>query len=194
MDLKRYWNGRFGGLPCGVFRIVRGAWNRLRSSSASILSLHNLGSHGKKCFIGRDVVFMYPGRIHLGNRTSVGDNTLFFTESANGECRIADDVVINRRCQLDFSGGLYIGSGCVVSEEVEIETHSHGYDPHAEPSCSALTVGSNVWIGFRSIILPQVKFIGDNSIISAGAVVTHDVPPDVIVAGVPAKVVKRIIR
>lgn len=194
MDLKRYWNGRLGGLFGGGARIVRGMWGRLRNRVGSMLFLNNLGSHGKNCFIGRDVVFMYPGNIHLGNRVSIGDNTLFFTEVDHGECHLADDVVINRRCQLDFSGGLYIGSGCVVSEEVEIETHSHGYDPHAEPSCSALTVGSNVWIGFRSIILPQVKSIGDNSIISAGAVVTHDVPPNVIVAGVPARVVKSITR
>ena len=52
-----------------------------------------------------------------------------------------------------------------------------------------VTVGSHVYIGVRAIILPGVT-IGDNCIIAAGAVVTKDVPPNCVVGGVPAKVIK----
>jgi tetrahydrodipicolinate N-succinyltransferase len=50
-------------------------------------------------------------------------------------------------------------------------------------------IGSDVWIGCRAIILPSVA-VGDGAIIGAGAVVTHDVPPYAVVAGVPAKIVR----
>lgn len=54
-----------------------------------------------------------------------------------------------------------------------------------------ITIGHHVWIGRRAIILKGVT-IGDRSIVGANAVVTHDVPPDVVVAGNPAKVFKQI--
>jgi acetyltransferase-like isoleucine patch superfamily enzyme len=54
-----------------------------------------------------------------------------------------------------------------------------------------IIIGNNVWIGSNSTILPGVV-IGDNSIIGAGSVVTKNVPSNVIVAGVPAKVIKKI--
>lgn len=52
-----------------------------------------------------------------------------------------------------------------------------------------VTIGNDVWIGMRSIIMPGVN-IGDGSVIGAGAVVTKDVPAYAIVGGVPAKVIK----
>ncbi len=52
-----------------------------------------------------------------------------------------------------------------------------------------VTIGNDVWVGARAIILPQVT-IGDGAIIGAGSVVTHDVPPYAIVAGVPAKIIR----
>jgi acetyltransferase-like isoleucine patch superfamily enzyme len=51
-----------------------------------------------------------------------------------------------------------------------------------------VVVGNDVWIGTKAILLPGIK-VGDGSIVGAGAVVTHDVPPYAIVAGVPAKVI-----
>ena len=52
-----------------------------------------------------------------------------------------------------------------------------------------ITIGNKVWIATNAMVLPGVT-IGDGAIIAAGAVVTHDVPPQCMVAGVPAKVVK----
>lgn len=55
---------------------------------------------------------------------------------------------------------------------------------------SSLTIGHDVWIGYRVTIMPSVRNIGDGAVLAAGALVTHDVPPYAIVAGVPAKIVK----
>ncbi|MDE7192107.1 MAG: sugar O-acetyltransferase, partial [Clostridia bacterium] len=52
-------------------------------------------------------------------------------------------------------------------------------------------IGNNVWIGAHATILSGVT-IGDNAIIAAGAVVTKDVPQNTVVAGVPAKIIKKI--
>ena len=54
-----------------------------------------------------------------------------------------------------------------------------------------IKIGNHVWIGRRAMIFKGVT-IGDRSIVGAGAIVTHDVPPDVVVAGNPAKIVKKI--
>jgi len=54
-----------------------------------------------------------------------------------------------------------------------------------------IVIGKNVWIGANATVVPSVT-IGDGSVIAAGAVVTKDVPANVIVGGVPAKIIKKI--
>jgi virginiamycin A acetyltransferase len=53
-----------------------------------------------------------------------------------------------------------------------------------------LLIGSDVWIGFNAIILPGCRSIGDGAVVGAGSVVTKDIPPYAVVAGVPAKVLR----
>ena len=63
------------------------------------------------------------------------------------------------------------------------------YDDLMSISKGPIIVGNDVWIGFRSIILSGVT-IGDGAVIYAGSVVTKDIPPYAIVAGVPAKIIR----
>ena len=93
-------------------------------------------------------------------------------------------------------GPLSIGDNVMMGPDVIILTHGHIYDLIDIPMCkqgSALpkkvTIGNDVWIGTRSIIMPGVN-IGNGVIIGAGAVVTKDVPDFAIVGGGPAKVLK----
>jgi len=65
----------------------------------------------------------------------------------------------------------------------------HGLVDRRQPVKSAVKIGNNVFIGSRAIILKGVH-IGDNSTIAAGAVVTGEVPANVVVAGNPARVIK----
>jgi acetyltransferase-like isoleucine patch superfamily enzyme len=53
-----------------------------------------------------------------------------------------------------------------------------------------LEIGNDVWLGYHSTILPGVSYIGDGAVVAAGAVVTRDVPPYAVVAGLPAKIIK----
>lgn len=91
---------------------------------------------------------------------------------------------------------LTIGNNVMMSPDVVILTWDHIHSDITIPMnkqggiSSKVVIGDDVWIGIRSIVLPGVK-IGRSSIIGAGAVVTHDVPPFTIVGGVPAKLIKK---
>lgn len=188
MSLKRFWNGRSSGLFAAVWYFSASAFRRFSRSAASLLQCSRLGRHGKNCRIGSNVVMDHPGNIEFGNDVRVGDGAIFGADVPS-RCIIADDVHIDRLTRLDFTGRLQIGSGVTISEGVIIETHTHGHDPRSKPLPCDLTIGYGVWIGMRAMILPKVGSIGDNAIIGAGAVVTRPVPPNAIVAGVPAAVV-----
>ena len=92
-------------------------------------------------------------------------------------------------------GPLEIGENVMMGPDVVIFTHSHNYSNINIPMCkqgssvSKVTIGNDVWIGMRAIIMPGVN-IGDGVIIGAGAVVTKDVPDYAVVGGVPAKVIR----
>lgn len=87
-----------------------------------------------------------------------------------------------------------LGNNVHITDEVRFITHDGGTllfrDKVPDLEITApITVGDNVYIGIRSIILPGVS-IGSNSIIAAGSVVTKDVPNNVVVGGVPARFLK----
>lgn len=82
----------------------------------------------------------------------------------------------------------------MIAPNVSIYTTGHSLEPkdrHKSGYAIPITIGINVWIGGSSVILPGVK-IGDNSVVAGGSVVTKDVPPNVVVGGNPAKVIKEI--
>ncbi|HSI68466.1 MAG TPA: acyltransferase [Planococcus sp. (in: firmicutes)] len=84
-----------------------------------------------------------------------------------------------------------IGHGVAISEEVVIrDSDNHSILAPDYEMSKPISIGNHVWIGFRAAILKGVT-IGDGSIIAAGAIVTKDVPPNCLAAGVPAKIIKR---
>ena len=106
---------------------------------------------------------------------------------------LGEHVFINACCHFQDHGGITIGDGCQIGHNVVFATLNHGIQPtdrqHTYPS--PIVVGKNVWIGSNATICPGVT-IGDNAIIAAGAVVTHDIQPNTIVGGVPAKLIRQI--
>jgi acetyltransferase-like isoleucine patch superfamily enzyme len=96
---------------------------------------------------------------------------------------------INRNCSLDVRGGLTIGENVSLSPEVMILTAAHGVaDPEFRVVGKRVVIEDHVWIGSRAMILGGTT-LGRGSVVAAGAVVTGDVPPLAIVAGVPARVI-----
>ena len=88
-------------------------------------------------------------------------------------------------------GGIVIGDDVFIAPKVNLITLNHVMNPFERSSTIAkpIKIGNRVWIGIAATIMPGVT-VGDNSIIAAGTVVTKDVPPNCIVAGVPAKKIK----
>jgi acetyltransferase-like isoleucine patch superfamily enzyme len=94
---------------------------------------------------------------------------------------------INRDCMIDVRGGVRIGDNVSISPQVAISTAAHSAaDPAFRVEIRPVVIEDNVWIGMRAMILGGVT-LGRGSVVAAGAVVTKDVPPLTIVAGVPAR-------
>lgn len=103
-------------------------------------------------------------------------------------CLIAPGVEITSAQQITIGNNTMIAAECILSD-----SDWHGTYNRIRPfRCTApIEVGNNVWIGKRAIVCKGIS-IGDNSIIGAGAVVTKNLPANVIAAGNPAKIVKHI--
>jgi maltose O-acetyltransferase len=122
-------------------------------------------------------------------------------------CDYGSNIRLGRKCYFNFSCILLdvctirIGDYTLFGPAVQIYTATHPLDykkrrpPASDESKVALEfgkpveIGSDVWVGGAAIICPGVK-IGDRSVIGAGSVVTRDIPPDVLAAGNPCRVLR----
>jgi len=106
---------------------------------------------------------------------------------------IGKNVFINHACSFLDMGGITIEDNVLIGPKVNLITENHPLNPGDRKAliCKPIVVKRNAWIGAAATILPGVT-IGENSVVAAGAVVTTDVPPNTIVAGVPAKFIRNI--
>lgn len=100
---------------------------------------------------------------------------------------LGDRARINRDCRLDVRGSLWIGEDVSISPEVTVLTASHRLDAADFPvETRAVRIEDHVFVGTRATVLPGVT-LGRGSVVCAGAVVTRDVAPLTVVAGIPAR-------
>ncbi len=102
---------------------------------------------------------------------------------------------ISRHCYFDFAGSITLGDDVVVGHGVTFVTASHSLGESSRRAGDfrgyPILIENGVWIGANATILPGIT-IGRGAVVAAGAVVTKNVPPDVIVAGVPARVLREL--
>ncbi|WP_415972957.1 sugar O-acetyltransferase [Rhodococcus sp. 077-4] len=106
--------------------------------------------------------------------------------------RIGRNVFVNQNCRFNDLGGIDIGDDVMLGPNVSLITSGHPTEPVGRRSgitSAPIIIGRNVWIGTSALIMQGVT-VGADAIVGAGAVVTRDVPPRTLVAGVPATVVK----
>lgn len=118
--------------------------------------------------------------------------TPFYTDFGKN-IHLGKNVFINADCKFQDQGGITIGDDSLIGHNVVLATLNHEEDPNKRENliASPINIGKKVWIGSNATILPGVT-VGDGAIIAAGAVVTKDVEAMTIVAGVPAKFIRKI--
>ena len=106
---------------------------------------------------------------------------------------IGDNVFINAGCKFQDQGGIVIEEGALIGHGVILATLDHDMMPEKRQQLhpAPIHIGKRVWVGAGAVITKGVT-IGDDAVVAAGAVVNKDVPPETIVGGVPAKVIKSI--
>ncbi len=139
--------------------------------------------------------------IHMGNAATIvaePDNKVrigvWGREPNLGSIHIGDAVMISPGVRISASDEVRIGHGCMLANGVYItDCDWHGiYDRmQRDPTPKPVRIGDNVWVGDHATVLKGVS-IGNNSIVAAGSMVTKNVPPNVIVAGNPARPVKNL--
>lgn len=104
-------------------------------------------------------------------------------------------VILERKIHLDrlYPTGVHIEERCLIASGVTILSHDHCKRVDGQPLLVDTYIGKRCFIAVNSTILPGVR-IGDEVIVGAGAVVTRDVPSNVIVAGNPARIIRENIR
>jgi virginiamycin A acetyltransferase len=158
--------------------------NRALTGSSQLLSLIPglPGQYLRRAFLARVL------RGGCAGSAAIEFGTLF----SQIDARIDDNVYIGPRCHL---GHVHIERGVLLAAGVHVPSgpHTHGTDLSApiqdQPGALRLVrIGAGSWIGSNAIVLADV---GCDTIVGAGAVVTHALPDRVIAAGVPARVVRR---
>jgi acetyltransferase-like isoleucine patch superfamily enzyme len=125
------------------------------------------------------------------NRVQIG---VWGREPDQGRIKIGDYVLLSPGCRISASDEIIIGDSVMMANGVYVtDSDWHGiYD--RTKRCEEITpvnIGDNVWLGDHSTVLKGVS-IGKNSVVAANAVVTKNVPANVIVAGNPAKIVRHL--
>lgn len=139
--------------------------------------------------------------IRIGSRSSIGAfSRLAVATSFNNigsHIRIGENVGIGEFAHLGGAGGLEIGDECIIGSYFSCHPENHNYEDTRTSirfqgtTRQGIVVGRNCWIGAKVTICDGVT-VGEGSVIAAGSVLTRSMPPFSVIAGVPAKVIKRI--
>jgi acetyltransferase-like isoleucine patch superfamily enzyme len=168
--------------------MVRWAWLKLRwRGRLQTDGLCFIGP-GVKLQIGRDAV------VRLGRWSWIGHGTKI--RAHEGEVVIGAKTVLGQECTISAFQHVSIGRECIVADRVMLIDFDHGVVEVERPVREQgiykrdVRVGNNCWIGYGACFLRGVT-LGDNSIVGTLSVVTKDFPDDCVVAGTPAKIIRR---
>ncbi len=162
---------------------------------------------------GKNLYTEYPIYIRGENYISIGNHVklmrnlrieaydFYAGKKYKPKIKIGNNVSINVNCHIGCVNNIIIGNNVLIGAGVLITDHSHGDTKGNEISIppdkrklyskGKVIIKDNVWIGENVAILPGVT-IGKSVIIGANSVITHDIPDNVIAAGNPIKIVRRL--
>ncbi|MEP7353627.1 MAG: sugar O-acetyltransferase [Acidobacteriota bacterium] len=117
-----------------------------------------------------------------------------FYTAGGDEIRVGRNVFVNQNCTFYDLGGLDIADDVMIGPNVSILTASHPLEPSQRRTATIgkpIVIERNVWIAAAATIIGGVT-VGENSVVAAGSVVTKNVPPNTLVGGNPAKIIRSI--
>ncbi|MCM1070395.1 MAG: galactoside O-acetyltransferase [Alistipes timonensis] len=105
--------------------------------------------------------------------------------------KIGNNVVIMPGCLMMSAGGITIEDEAMIAANVQLISNNHDLHDRWIITCKPVRICRRAWIGAGATILPGVT-VGENAVVGAGSVVTKDVAADTIVAGNPARIIRKI--
>ena len=117
-----------------------------------------------------------------------------FYTTGGVDISVGRNVFVNQNCTFYDLGGLDIADDVMIGPNVSIITSGHPVEPSRRRACviaKPIVIERNVWIAAGATIIGGVT-VGENSVVAAGSVVTKDVPPNTLVGGNPARVIRSI--
>lgn len=171
--------------------VGKGLWSlllgRLRASS-----LRLRGARVRpKAWVGRDVRVSRARGLSLGERSVLEEGVRVLLVDRSAALDLGPYAFVGPGCRFDLSARLEVGAHTLFGPGCFVTDHNHGIDAGLridQQPCATrpIRIGADVWLGAHVIVLPGVS-IGDGAVAAAGAVLTADVAPGTIVAGVPAR-------
>lgn len=137
--------------------------------------------------------------VHIGDRVNIGDfSKLIASVSLNNlgsGIEVGNDVAIGEYSYIGGAGGVKIGKSCIIGQYFSVHPENHVFSNlNTEIRTQGverqgISIGDNCWVGAKVTVLDGSQ-IGSGSVIAAGAVVSGMFPDNVVIAGVPAKIIK----
>ena len=151
-------------------------------------------------YLGSKVRLWGKPAVRNGGKLIIGDRTRLVSTVAKLELAVEDGILeigegtfINYGCSIGATQQVCIGPHCSIGTyAILMDNDFHRLEPERRderPESAPIILEENVWLGARVIVLRGVT-IGRGSVVGAGSVVTHDIPPRSMAAGVPAEVIK----
>lgn len=182
-------------------------WQRSKIHLCTAIRRRYFKAFGQRSFLGLNTVYIGEQYIRIGDDFILGSNSRLTAWDTYNDQHFTPEIVIGDNCNIGQQAHItainriVIGNNVLMGTKVLITDNSHGtfaadeldIAPYNRPlySKGAVIIDDNVWIGEKASIMPGVH-IGKGAIVAANSVVTHDVPPYSMVAGVPAKVIKQL--
>ena len=174
----------------------------LKHAAYTRLIRPSFGAMGRGCVVQATLRCSNPRDIYLGDRVFIGSDawidcfTAFAGQRFTPRLEIGDDTMIGYHSHVMAVGHLRIGKHVLIADKVYISDNLHGFEDVDRPIMQQplvhrpVTIEDEVWIGENACVLPGVT-IGRHSVIGSNSVVTKDIPPYSVAAGVPAKVIRQ---
>jgi acetyltransferase-like isoleucine patch superfamily enzyme len=197
-----YWSVRLRGMlamPLPVFTHWRTRWSVARTAKLIVRDRlvvgrmdTQIGQNGQEGLDHNVIQIGEGGRLEIDGSVTLGPGVRVLV-GPHARLKIGDRSYITANSKLIVKSDVEIGSGCAISWDVQLMDTDFHHIAAGARNTQKITIGNDVWIGSRAMILKGVT-IGDGAVIAAGAVVTKDVAPRQVVAGNPARVVKEQVR